>query len=240
MNSKIRQNLALLTCGAAFGLSFETNVAEAQRAREDKQTQRQEGQDRRQNATPEQQAQLAQQRQQNLTPEARAQMEARMQQFRAEREKQRTDWVRQALTAAGYGDAALQDAVIAMMATDVTGLASLQELERQLAGKLVDPAFQAEAFPAELKAFRDAVQKYQDDKKVKLEKFDATYKYTTQPKLETTLVVLGVLGPETTLLGGIGQVFPDSPYGRGGFGGRGGGGQGGGGQGGPPGGGRGN
>ena len=224
MKNNSRRNLALLTCGAAFGLTLGTNVAQAQRDRADKQTQRQEGRDRRENATPEQQAQLAQQRQQNMTPEVRAQMDARMEQFRQQREQQRTDWVRQALTAAGYGDGALQDAVIAMMATDVTGLASLQEMERQLAAKLVDPAVPAESFPAELKAFRDAVQKYQDDKKASLEKFDALYKYTTQPKLETTLTVLGVLGPETTLLGGIGQVFPDSPYGRGGFtGGRGGG-----------------
>ncbi len=239
MKNNVRQNLALLTCGAAFGLTFGTNVAHAQRDRADRQTQRQETRDRVQNATPEQQAQLRQQRLQNMTPEMRAQMEARMQQFQQQREKQRTDWVREALAAAGYGDGALQDAVIELMKGDVTGLASLQEMERQLAGKLVDPAFQPEAFPAELKAFRDAVQKYQDKRKEELAKFDTLYKYTTQPKLETTLTVLGVLGPETTLLGGIGQVFPDSPYGRGGFGGGRGGGQGGG-QGGAPGGGRGN
>ena len=156
---------------------------------------------------------------QNMTPEQRAQMEARMQQFQQQREQQRTDWVRGALTGAGYGDAALQDAVIDIMKTDVTGLASLQEMERQLAGKLVDAAVTPEALATDLKAFRDAVQKYEDDKKAKLEKFDVTYKYSTQPKLETTLVVLGALGHQTTLLGGLGQVFPDSPYGRGGFGG---------------------
>ena len=168
----------------------------------------------------------------NMTPEQRQQMEARMQQFRQQREQQRWDWVKGALNGAGYGDQALQEGVIEIMKADTTGVAGLQEMARQLAAKLVDPAFKEEAFPAELKAFRDAVQKYQDDKKAALAKFDTTYKYTTQPKLETALTVLGVLGPETTLLGGMGQVFPDSPFGQGGFGGRGGQGGGPGGQGG--------
>jgi hypothetical protein len=238
MKNNIRQNVALLTCGAAIGLTFGTNVAEAQRDRADRQVQRQDNRERRDNLTPEQRAQFQQQRGQNMTPEQRQQMEARRQQFMQQREQQRTDWIRQALIAAGYTDANLQDSVIDMMKVDTDGLAKLQEMERQLAAKLVEPTFQADAFPAELKAFRDAVQQYQDVKKAKLEKFDATYKYTTQPKLETTLTVLGVLGQETNLLGGLGQIFPDSPYGRGGFG-RGGG-QGGGPGGGGPGGGRGN
>ncbi len=240
MKNSTKRNLALLSCGAVFNMTFGMHMAQAQRDRADRQVQRQDNRERRDNLTPAQQAQFQQQRGQNMTPEQRAQMEARRAQFMQQREKERTDWVRQALTAAGYGDAALQDAVIDMMKVDTEGLASLQEMERQLAQKLTDPAFQPEAFTTELKTFRDAVAAYQNKKKEKLEKFDVTYKYTTQPKLETTLVVLGVLGQETNLIGGLGQVFTDSPYGRGGFGGGRGGGNGGGqgGQGGAPGGGR--
>jgi hypothetical protein len=222
-NKNIQRNLSLLTCGAVLTAAFGTAPAQAQRDRQDRREQRGERRERVENMTPEQRQQMMQQRLQNLTPEARAQMEQRMQQFRAEREKQRWDWVRQALNSAGYGDNALQEAVIGMIQADTKSLEALQEMQRQLAAKLVDPAFQSEAFPAELKAFRDAVAKYQQDKAASLKQFDETHKYSTQPKLETTLTVLGVLGPETALLGGLGQVFPDSPFGRGaGFGGRGG------------------
>ncbi|HEY0073921.1 MAG TPA: hypothetical protein VGB77_07465 [Abditibacteriaceae bacterium] len=218
MKNNIRQNVALLACGAAFGLTVGTQSVEAQRDRQDRRDQRGERRERLQNATPEQLQQLQQQRQQNMTPEARAQMEQRMQQFRQQREQERWNWVREALSAAGFGDQGLQDAVIEMMKSETTGTESLREMERQLAAKLVDPAFQPEAFPAELKAFRDAVAKYQEDKATALKQFDEKHKYSTQPKLETVLTVLGVLGPETTTLGGLGQVFPDSPFGRGGFG----------------------
>jgi hypothetical protein len=218
MKSNIFRGLVVLSCGTAFGLNLGTETAHAQRDRQDRRDQRQDNRERRENLTPEQRAQLGQQRGQNMTPEQRQQMEQRMQQFRQQREQERWNWVREALTAAGYGDQGLQDAVIEMMKSETTGTESLREMERQLAAKLVDPAFQPEAFPAELKAFRDAVAKYQEDKATALKQFDEKHKYSTQPKLETVLTVLGVLGPETTTLGGLGQVFPDSPFGRGGFG----------------------
>lgn len=227
MKSNLRRNLALLSCGAAFNLAFGADMAQAQRDRADRTQQRQDNRERRENLTPEQRAQMQQQRGQNMTPQQRQQMEQRMQQFRQQREQERWNWVKEALTAAGFGDQALQDGVIEIMKADGTGVEALREMERQLAAKLVDPAFMPEAFPAELKAFRDAVAKYQEDKAAALKQFDEKYKYSTQPKLETVLTVLGVLGTETTTLGGLGQVFPDSPFGRGGFGRGGRGGQGG-------------
>ena len=218
IQKNLQKKLALLTCGATLTATFGIGPAQAQRDRQDRREQRGERRERLENATPEQRAQLQQQRQQNMTPEARAQMQQRMEQFRQQREEERWNWVREALTSAGFAEQALQNGVIEMMKAETTGTEALREMERQLAAKLVDPAFQPEAFPAELKAFRDAVAKYQEDKTAALKQFDVTHKYSTQPKLETVLTVLGVLGTETTTLGGLGQVFPDSPFGRGGFG----------------------
>lgn len=214
-----KQTLALLTCGAACGLTISAiQPAHAQRERADRQEQRQERSQRVENMTPEQRQQVAQQRLQNMTPEARQQMEQRMQQMRAQREADRWNWVKQALTASGFTDAAGQDAVIALIKKKETGLQALQEQARQLATKLTDATVQSEAFSTELKTFRDAVAKYEEGYKADLAKFDTTYKYSTQPRLETVLTVLGVIGNETTTLGGLGQVFPNSPFGRGGFG----------------------
>lgn len=177
----------------------------------------------------------------NMTPEQRQQMQAQME---ARRNTQRQEWLRQAMTASGVTEVVMQNSVInTMMAQEKTRVA-LQEQARTLSNALIKPETENETLKADLATYRAAVAAADKQRVTDLAALDAQVKYSTNPRIETLLTLLGVLGNETTQLGGIGAIFPDSPYGnrgggrgQGGRGGRGQGGQGGGqmgGQDGPP------
>jgi uncharacterized membrane protein YgcG len=178
---------------------------------------------------------------QNMTPEERTAMMARMEE---QRNEQRQSWLRQAMAASGVADTTAQSAVIDYMTSVERSKATLREMARALSASLVKPETTDAELTTALKAYRDAVAAANAKQTADLAALNGVTKYSTTPRVEALLTLLGVLGDETAELGGIGEIFPDSPYGmRGGFGGRGGrGGQGGGrrgggGQGGPGGGG---
>lgn len=156
---------------------------------------------------------------QNMTPE---QMAQRMAQRQAQMQEARNTWVRQTFTATGFTDTAVQDAVIAFMASQDKARTTLQEQARALSTALVDPTTKDADLKTQLEAFRAAVVADQTRYTTELATLDTTVKYSTQPRMETLLTLLGVLGPEVTSIGGVGEVFPTSPFGRGGGMGRGG------------------
>ena len=164
-----------------------------------------------------------------MTPEQRAARQAQM-------EKARWDWVHQTFIASGLTDATLQDSVVTAMQAKEKSRAALQDQARNLASLLINKDTKDADISAALKAYRAAVLADKAIYTDLLTDVEAKNHYTTTPRLETLLTVLGVLGDETAYLGGLGELFPDSPMGRrqgfGGRGGQGGGGQGGGGQGG--------
>ena len=178
----------------------------------------------------------------NMTPEMRQQMQAQME---ARRNTQRQEWLRQAMTASGVTDTVMQNSVINYMTAQEKTRVALQEQARTLSAALIKPETEDATLKADLLTYRAAVAAADKQSVTDLAALDAQLKYSTNPRIETLLTLLGVLGNETTQLGGIGAIFPDSPYGNRGGRGQGGRGQGGrgnrgqgggqmGGQGGPP------
>lgn len=239
---------SLQVLAAAALISAASRPALAQRDPADRDAQRAERRQRIQNMTPEQRQQFFQQRQgargqrgqgqapglgqgqnqqqmmQNMTPEQLAQWQQRQAERTAQRETAKWNWVRQTLIASGYTEAATQDAVIAFMQAQEKAREPLRQQARALAETLVNGTVTDEKRVADLAAFRSAVEADKARYTSELAALDAAVKFSTQPRLETLLTLLGVVGAEAPTLGGVGAIFPQSPMaGGGGRGGRGGG-----------------
>lgn len=231
---------SLLCSAALLGLTLGTsNIAHAQRVRtdENRQQQREERRQRFETMTPEQRQQARQQRMQNMTPEQRARMQQRMQ----EREQNgnagggnagggnaggggrggqnaelRWEWIRQTLVASSYTDATMQNSIIEFMKAQETARQPLREQAQALTVLLVNPETQDADLQTGLATFRTAVAADQARYTTELTALDTSVKYSTQPRLETLLTVLGIVGQEAPTLGGVGVLFPESPMGTGG------------------------
>lgn len=217
----------LQVLGATILIGAATQPVLAQRDPADRGQQRAERRERMENATPEQRAQMRQQwqqrrqqREQNMTPQQRAQRQQRQQQREVQRQASEWDWVRQTLAASGYKDAPMQNAVIAFMQAQERAREPLREQARTLAESLVNPAVPDAQLSTNLAAFRTAMATDATRHDSELAALDQAVKYSTQPRLEMLMTVLGVVGPETPTLGGVGALFPESPM-AGGGGGRG-------------------
>jgi hypothetical protein len=152
-----------------------------------------------------------------ITPEQRQQF---MAQFEAQRAQAREDWQRQAMNSAGLTDAAAQGLVIEYEKKQSAAKTALLEKARALSTLIATPATPEATVKTELAAFRAAVAAHEKQQASDLEALDTQVKYSTSPRIEGLLTLLGILGNETKVLGGVGTIFPDSPYGnaRGGMG----------------------
>jgi hypothetical protein len=146
-----------------------------------------------------------------MTPEQRQQF---MAQFEARRNQERDDWQRQAMTAAGLTDPAVQTSVLEYGKKQNAAKAALLEKARALSTLIATPTTPEATLKTELAAFREAVAAYEAQRATDLAALDAQVKYTTSPRVEGLLTLLGLLGDETNVLGGVGVIFPDSPYGN--------------------------
>lgn len=234
MKKQVLLSLATLTLLSGFQL------AHAQREAPDRAAGRDERRQQMQNMTPEQRQQFRQNRMQermkSMTPEQRARMQQRMQ----EREQNgggaggnaggnaggggrggqnaelRWEWIRQTLVASGYTDAAMQNSIIEFMKAQETARQPLREQAQALTVLLVNPKTQDADLQSGLATFRTAVAADQARYTTELTALDTSVKYSTQPRLETLLTVLGIVGQEAPTLGGVGVLFPESPMGTGG------------------------
>ncbi|HEX8833587.1 MAG TPA: hypothetical protein VF719_05270 [Abditibacteriaceae bacterium] len=146
---------------------------------------------------------------QNMTPEQRQQMQAQGEQRRNE---QRQAWLRQAMTGSGLTDVAAQTAVIEHMTAREKSQEALRAQALALSKLLTTPGTADAELQTQLTAYRAAVAAANKQQADDLNALDAQLKYSTQPRVETLLTLLGVLGEETTSLGGIGAIFTESPY----------------------------
>ncbi|PQV63089.1 hypothetical protein B1R32_11666 [Abditibacterium utsteinense] len=154
---------------------------------------------------------------QNMTPADRQALQAQMEE---RRNTQRQEWLRQAITASGVTDVVAQNSILNLMTAQEKSKVALQQQARALATLLTQPETSDVTLKTDLAAYRAAVAAADKQNSDGLAALDAQVKYSTNPRVETLLTLLGVLGNETVKLGGIGEVFPDSPYAnRGGFGG---------------------
>lgn len=230
--------LALALCAGTVQTSF------AQRTADDKQQNRTEQRAARQqafqNMTPEQRQQFFQQRMQQrqqqmqqqwnaMTPEQRQQFTQQMEQRADQRADQQ---VASEMQAAGITDPETMDAIKQFVADQRTARKPLLAMAKKIATSLGVKTTADEATTASLADFRKAVAADQARYDKALKDLDAKIGYSTNPKLEAFLTLIGVLGNESSAVGGANAIFPNpmGGFGRGGFGG---GGFGGGGNGGP-------
>jgi hypothetical protein len=129
-------------------------------------------------------------------------------------QQQRWNWVRQTLDASGFTDKTLQEAIVGYMENQEQVYRPLRARARDLAFLLLQPATPEEDVKKQLADFQEKMQKEELHTKQELMSLDEKIKYSTQPRLETLLTLLGVLGLETPTLGGVGALFPDSPLGN--------------------------
>lgn len=181
-----------------------------------------------QNLSPEEQQQMQQMLQmlQMLTPQQQQQMlqnlpddqQQKLQQaqmwLQDRIQQQRWNWIRQTLVASGYTDATLQDTVIDFMQAQEKVRQPLRVTAQDLANLLIEPTTPADELKTKLADFRDQMKKEEARYEQALASLDEKIKYSTEPRLETLLTVLGVVGQETSTLGGVSTLFPNSPQGN--------------------------
>jgi len=198
----------------------------AQRARptpDDRQQQREEQRERIQNMSPEDRAKYFQERIQermkNMTPEQRQQMQERMQQFQqmmggaadgaARAPQMSTEDARRALlNSALITDRATQDAIIAFVDAQDKRRAALTTKALALNGALADESVRPSHLSALLDDLRQATKDAQAQNKNALAELDTKIQYSTTPRLEAFLTLIGVLGDDANLAGGFGAIFP--------------------------------
>ena len=163
----------------------------------------------------------------NMTPEQRAQMQQQMQQ-------RREQGLHQVLTAARFTEAPLQNAIVDFVNQQDTAGQAVQEKARLLGQALRDPAATDAQVAPLLADFRAAVAAEKARRATALKELDADISYTKSPRLDALLTMLGIIGDESSIMGGMGGLgggrggmgmggFGGGPGGFGGFGGGGGG-----------------
>lgn len=215
--------LALALCTGTIHTSF------AQRTADDKQQNRTDQRAARQqafqNMTPDQRQQFFQQRQAQMqqqwnamTPEQRQQITEQQAQRAAQRADQQLS---SEMQTAGITDPETLDAIKQFVADQRTARQSLLAMAKKLATSLGVKATTDEATTASLADFRKAVAADQVRYDKALKALDAKIGYSTNPKLEAFLTLIGVIGNESSAVGGANAVFPSmmGGLGRGGWGG---------------------
>jgi hypothetical protein len=125
---------------------------------------------------------------------------------------------RQLMTASGINDPAIQDAVIQFVVTQEAARRPLLEMARQMSRNLANPEVTAEANTTALANFRRAAATDQTRYEAALKALDAQISYSTNPKIETFLTLIGILGNEVMPLGGPTAIFAQAGPGQGGRG----------------------
>jgi hypothetical protein len=118
---------------------------------------------------------------------------------------------RQLMTASGITDPAIQDAVIQFVVTQEAARRPLLEMARQLSRNLANPEVTAEANTTALANFRRAAAADQTRYEGALKALDAQISYSANPKIETFLTLIGILGNEVMPLGGPSAIFAPAP-----------------------------
>jgi thioredoxin-like negative regulator of GroEL len=160
----------------------------------------------------------------NMTPEQRQQYQAQMQVMMAQ---QREQQLRAALTTIS-ADAATQDAVVAFVKLQSEAATALTPkiaaMRAAFAGNATDTAV-----TAALADYRASVEEARKTRETQTAALDKQISFSTKPKLEALLTMLGIIGDETSFVSNLsGDASLPGAGGRGGRGGMGGrGGQGG-------------
>ncbi len=150
----------------------------------------------------------------NMTPAQRDAMRAQM----------RANQIRNSLTGAGFDDAATQDAVVAFAAQQSQAATALLPKIEAIRAAFRDKADDTTVQTA-LAAYRSAVTDASSTREEALKDLEKTVSFSTKPKLEALLTMLGLIGDENGFVSNLaGQAqLPGAGGGQGGPGGMGGG-----------------
>jgi hypothetical protein len=217
--------LTRIACTATVLTGILSSVALAQREPPDRQQQRQERRERIEQMTPEQRQQYFQQRQaervKNMTTEQRQRYDQRMQQMQQMRRQQQIasvsadDRQRYLMQSAGVTDATAQDAIIAFVLAQTEKRQTVTEAARQLSNLMADANSTPEAISTQLETLRTASKEFRTWKEGALKELDAKIGYTKDSRLQSLLVLVGIIGDESTDAGGFNAIFPKGVAGQG-------------------------
>jgi hypothetical protein len=192
---------------------------------EARQESREDRQRRIEQMTPEQRQQYFQQRQEErlktMTPEQRAQFEARRAQMEQMRRQDQLNSVsvndrqRFLMNSAGVEDAAVQDAVFAFLVEQAQKRVPVTEAATQLSALLADKSSASDALSTQLQKLQAASKEFRAWREGALAALDTKIGYSKDSRLQSLLVLVGILGNESTDAGGFNAIFPKGLAGSG-------------------------
>jgi hypothetical protein len=214
------------TCGLTLvTMSMMASVALAQREPPDREQQRQDRRERIEQMTPEQRQQYFQQRSQerlkNMTPEQRQRWEERRAQMQQVQRQQQIAAVggderqRYLMQSAGVADATVQDPIIAFVNEQAQKRQTVTEAARKLSDLMADANATPDAISTQLEVLRTASKEFRAWKESALKELDAKIGYSKDSRLQSLLVLVGILGDESTDAGGFNAIFPKGVAGEG-------------------------
>jgi hypothetical protein len=178
-----------------------------------------------QNMTPEQRQQYYQQRMQErmrtMTPEQRQRWEERRAQMQQMQRQEQIAAVsgderqRFLMQSAGVADATVQDPIIAFVNEQAQKRQTVTEAARKLSDLMADANATPEAIGAQLEVLRTASKEFGAWKEDALKEFDAKIGYSKDSRLQSLLVLVGILGYESADAGGFNAIFPKGVAGEG-------------------------
>jgi hypothetical protein len=217
------RDLAATALGASLILA--TVSSQAQQTPPSREERRTERQQQTANMTPEQRQQYYQQRMQermkNMTPEQRqrwSERQAQMQQMQRQQQIASVsgdDRQRYLMKTAGVTDTAVQDPIIAFVNEQAQKRQPVTEAARKLSDLMADANSTPDAISAQLETLRTASKEFRTWKEGALKELDAKIGYTKDSRLQSLLVLVGILGDESTDAGGFNAIFPKGVAGEG-------------------------
>lgn len=206
-----KNTVAFLTLTAIVGGIL---PADAQRERPSRDERREQRQERRQDLTPEQRRQQWQQRMQNMTPEQRQRWEARRAQMEQMQRQEQLASVsgeerqKHLLNSAGVESTEVQDAILAFVIEQAKQRVSVTEAALALSNRLADKAASPEAINTDLEKLTAASKAFRAWKEGALKELDTKVSFSQNPRVKSLLVLVGIIGDESSDAGGFNVIFP--------------------------------
>lgn len=216
----LKATLTTLAIGSILpGISFAQQTPPSRQERRETQRERME------QMTPEQQQQYRQQRRQermnNMTPEQRQRWSERQAQMQQNQRQQQVasvsgdDRQKYLMTSAGISDMTVQDAIIAFVNEQSQRRQPVTEAATQLSALLADATTTPEALSAQVTKLQTASKDFRTWKEGALKELDTKIGYSKNPRLQSLLTLVGILGDESTDAGGFNAIFPKGLAGTG-------------------------
>lgn len=197
----------------------------AQREPPDRQETREERRARMEKMAPEERQQFRQQRWQerlkSMTPEQRERFEAgRVQMEQFQRQQQiaavsADERQRFLMQSAGVSEIAEQDALLAFAIELSQHRQPVTEAATQLSTLLGDVASSPEALSTQLTKLQTASKSFRTWKEGALKELDVKVNYSTNARMQSLLILVGILGDESMDAGGFSAIFPKGVAGTG-------------------------